>query len=162
MTNFCHKKIKKGQFFSYDAIVAGILFVLLLTLLYNYWNSLRTTISVRIDDASRIALSVSNILLTPGYPMNWNASNFNQIGLAKDYNTIELSEEKVSNLSFLSYTDYSKMKEKLGVGPYDIYITVGDASIGMPPLENVSTKVTIKRPVIYKEAIRTLYITIWR
>lgn len=151
---------KKGQFFSYDAIVAGVLFILLLTILYNYWNSLRTAVSVRIDDSSRIALSVSNVLLTPGYPLDWNSSNFNQIGLAEDYNTIKLSEAKVSNLSLISYVNYELMKEKLGVGPYEIYIKIGDEGIGNSPL-NPTSKVTVTRPAIYKGSLNNISVTIW-
>ncbi|MCX8202558.1 MAG: hypothetical protein N3G74_02005 [Candidatus Micrarchaeota archaeon] len=151
----------KGQFFSYDAIVAGILFILLLTLLYNYWNSLRTTVSVRIDDASRIALSVSSMLLTPGYPLDWNATNFNQIGLAEHHNTIRISEAKVSNLSILSYTSYQTVKERLGIGPYEFFITIADVAIGSAPTGTVLSKVTIVRPVIYKDQLQNLSVTIW-
>ncbi|MEM3455097.1 MAG: hypothetical protein QXT72_00860 [Candidatus Micrarchaeia archaeon] len=153
-------RTKKGQFFSYDAIVAGVLFILLLTILYNYWNSLRTAVSVRIDDSSRIALSVSNMLLTPGYPLDWNSTNFNQIGLTEDYNTIKINEAKVSNLTLISYINYELMKERLGVGPYEIYITIGDEIIGIAPL-NPTSKVTISRPAIYKDRLENLSVTIW-
>ncbi len=153
------KGFRKGQFFSYDGIVAGILFILLLTLLYTYWNSLRSTISVRIDDSTRIAMSVSTLLLTPGNPVNWNYTNFNQLGLTVGANTIRISEEKVGNLSLVAM-DYNKLKEKLGVGPYEISIQIGTEVIGLPPSGETS-KVTISRPVIFRDSLQNLSVTIW-
>ena len=155
-------KSKKGQFFSYDAIVAGLLFILLLSLLYIYWNSLRTTISINIDDSTRIALDVSDMLLTPGYPLNWDSTNFNQLGLTKDYNTIVIDENKVGNLSTIGLYNYTLLKQKLAVGPNEIYIKIGTGiTIGMQP-EASTSLVTITRPAVYKGNLTNLSITIWR
>lgn len=150
-------KMLKGQFFSYDAVVAGILFILLLTLLYNYWNSLRATISVRMDDATRIALDVSDMLLTPGSPIDWNSTNYNQLGLAAQYNSIEINESKLSELQKIEYTT---LKQKLGVGPYELFIELNDTKIGLPSSGSVSS-ITIKRPVIYQNSLQNLSVTIW-
>jgi len=147
----------KGQFFSYDAVIAGILFILLLTLLYNYWNSLRATISVRMDDAIRIALDVSDMLLTPGFPIDWNSTNYNQLGLLIQYNSIEVNETKLEELAKIEYT---MLKQKLGVGPYELYIQLNSTSIGLSPSDSVSI-VTIKRPVIYQNKLQNLSVTIW-
>ena len=61
----------KGQYFSMDAIVASVIFVLALSLLMSHFFSLRAQNDSRssylIDDAYRI----SGILLGPGDPSRW-------------------------------------------------------------------------------------------
>ena len=148
----------KGQFFSYDAIVAGLLFILLLTLLYTYWNSLRSTISVKIDDVTRIAMDASNLLMTPGFPNDWTSGNYNQIGLTADYNSIVIDGRKVESLRSITP---DMIRQKLAVSPYYVYIEVGELDpIGYAP-DNALSKVTIKRPVILDDELVNLSITVW-
>ena len=88
-------RTKKGQFFSYDAIVAGLMFTVLLTVLYVYWSSLRATVFTQIDDMFRTAIGVSNLLLTTGNPTDWSESNVMQVGLTTRINSLELDTNKV-------------------------------------------------------------------
>ncbi len=148
---------RKGQFFSYDAIVAGLMFILLLTLLYTYWNSLRSTISVRIDDVTRIAMDASNLLMTPGFPINWDSSNYNQIGLTSSYNSICIEQTKINSLNEIPY---ETIKQKLAIAPYDFYLQIGDEEVGFPP-DNALSKVTINRPILLNDKLVNLSLTVW-
>jgi len=95
--------------------------------------------------------------LTPGSPMNWNSTNYNQLGLAAQYNSIEINESKLSELQKIEYTT---LKQKLGVGPYELFIELNDTKIGLPSSGSVSS-ITIKRPVIYQNSLQNLSVTIW-
>lgn len=151
------ERCRKGQFFSYDAIVAGLLFILLLTLLYTYWNSLRSTISVKIDDITRIAMDASNLLMTPGFPYDWTSSDYNQLGLASGYNSIYLDSQKIGSLQEVPY---ETIRQKLAISPYDFYLEIGNETAGIIP-EGALSKVTIRRPVVLDNELTNLSLTVW-
>jgi len=103
----------KGQYFSFDAIVATVIMVLAATTLVAYWFGVQSVVESRNNpmyaDASRIAES----LLSPGVPGNWqvgaqengNLAGAWQVGLAKDYSNLnELDKEKISALRLLAET----------------------------------------------------------
>lgn len=158
---------KKGQFFSYDAIVAGLMYAVLLTILYVYWSSLRSTMFTQIDGMFSTSMAVSNLLLTTGNPVNWTASNVNQIGLTTGFNSLELDPNKVAYFQFLansSLSSYYNTSSRIGVAPYQFYITI-DANppidIGNPPLPTATGQISIVRPVIYEGNSSNLTVTIW-
>ena len=88
----------KGQFFSYDAVVAGVLFAVLLSILFVYWTSLRSLVFTQIDDLFITSIEVSNSLLTPGNPAAWTTSTVQQIGITTDYNSMRIDNNKLLNL----------------------------------------------------------------
>lgn len=154
----------KGQFFSYDAIVAGLMYVLLLTLLYVYWSSLRATVFTQIDNLFRTALDVSNVVLMTGNPVNWTTTNFTQIGITSQPNSLNLDTNKVANLKSLASQNYDGIRSMIGAAPYQFYITINSTppvDIGIPSPANANGKVSIDRPVVYNGSASTLVITIW-
>jgi hypothetical protein len=154
-------KTYKGQFFSYDAIVAGVLFAVLLSILFVYWTSLRSLLFTQIDDMFRTSLELSNALLTPGYPADWTVSDVRQIGITTDFNSMRVDGAKLANLRNLSDTDYESMRSKLGLGPYQYRIVVGNVAIGPVPLADRQSRVTLVRPVVYENLPANLTITVW-
>lgn len=154
----------KGQFFAYDAIVAGALFAILLTVLFVYWDAIRSFVFVQIDDLFRVALRVSDVLMTPGNPQDWNAADVQQIGIAEYYGSARISESKLANLSILVEADYDRLKSMLALGIYDAYITVNSSDknigIGIPPA-GAKGEVSITKPVVYKNGPANLTVTIW-
>jgi hypothetical protein len=76
--------MKKGQYFSLDAIVASIIFLLALTMLLNHWYGVRSQIDSSSNYLQYEAHRISNILLSEGDPKNWYL--FEDGGL--DLNTI--------------------------------------------------------------------------
>ena len=55
----------RGQFFSYDAIIAGAIFLLSLALLMSYWQGTERQMET---DSSQEAVRLAGTLLTPGSP----------------------------------------------------------------------------------------------
>ena len=93
----------KGQYFSFDAIIATVIMVLAFSSLVAYWYGAQAVVESRtysrVADADRIAES----LLSPGSPADWNAAghplgDIRQLGIATSFGN-ELDMDKVDKLS---------------------------------------------------------------
>ncbi|MBI5158582.1 hypothetical protein HY992_00500 [Candidatus Micrarchaeota archaeon] len=124
---------KKGQFFSYDAIIGGVVFLVAVALLYSYWFGASPTMQKEARaDLVRETLRLSDALLTPGSPSDWHASatdieNAKQIGLMSSLEKNELSNEKMNALITYLTADftpnYKKLKQKLNFA-YEFNATI--------------------------------------
>ena len=141
--------------------MAGVLFAVLLSILFVYWTSLRSLVFTQIDDLFITSIEVSNSLLTPGNPAAWTTSTVQQIGITTDYNSMRIDNNKLLNLKQLSDSNYDSIRSKLGLGPYQYSITVGGVVIGVSPPADRKSKVTLVRPVVYQNQPANLTITIW-
>jgi len=166
----------KGQFFAYDAIIAGALFSILLALLFIYWTSIHSLVFNQVDDMYRVGLSMSDILLTPGSPSDWaqttgsppvwDQTKLHQIGLTDDFGSMTLNSTKVQRLQTYASSNYDTLKEKFGSGRYNFLIKIdtevagGDIELGRSP-ENPTGKITITRPVVYGGGPANMIIIIW-
>ena len=90
----------KGQYFSFDAIIATVIMVLAFSSLVAYWYGAQAVVESRtysrLADAERIAES----LLSPGSPANWDSqpiTGIRQIGIAASFGN-ELNMTKVNRL----------------------------------------------------------------
>jgi hypothetical protein len=142
------------------------MFAVLLTILYVYWSSLRATVSTQIDDMFRTAVDVSNLLLTPGNPVDWTNSTVKQVGLTARANSLELDTDKVGAfVTMATGQGYNDMRSKLGVAPYMFYIQIGNGmnvvNIGVNNTPDATGKITVVRPVIYGGRASNLTVTIW-
>jgi len=128
----------KGQYFSFDAIIATVIMVLAFSSLIAYWQGAQSVIgeraSNRLADANRIAES----LLSPGSPSDWengySISDVRQIGIAKSFGN-ELDAGKVyalANLASDATGDYEATGNLLRAGGnYYILIEQADDSHGV-------------------------------
>lgn len=57
----------KGQYFSFDAIIASIIFILTFMALLGYWFSVRSGLESQEADISREASRISDMMFTPSY-----------------------------------------------------------------------------------------------
>ena len=96
----------KGQYFSFDAIIATVIMVLAFSSLVAYWYGAQAVVESRtysrLADANRIAES----LLSPGSPSNWadgyhDMADVRQLGIAKGFNN-ELNKSKVAALEAIA------------------------------------------------------------
>ena len=167
MTNIRYKQgFKKGQFFSYDAIIAGALLSIMIALLFIYWSSAHSLVFNQVDDMYRAGISVSDTLLTPGSPENWNSGNVHQIGITDEFGSLKLNSTKVLDLYNYAASDYANTREKFGISRYDILIVIegfsvgGETNIGIVP-SNPTGQISIVRPVIYGGTPSKLTVTVW-
>ncbi len=128
---------KKGQYFSFDAIIATVIMVIAITSLVGYWIGTQNVMDSRANPFYPNALRVAESLLSPGVPENWADSsvelgNVRQIGLTNGFSN-ELNEHKVETLlsdASLS-SNYSYVGNLLRAqGNYFIEIQETDNSTG--------------------------------
>jgi hypothetical protein len=94
----------KGQYFSFDAIIAAVIMALAITSLLAYWYGAQSVIEARNSMLHKDALRIAESLLSPGVPANWSQEqldNIYQIGLAEGYGNV-LNQSKVSKLKTLA------------------------------------------------------------
>jgi hypothetical protein len=116
----------KGQYFSFDAIIASVIFVLALVALLSYWHSVRSFLEYQNDPLSKEAIRVSNLLFVPGSPSS-DCASMSGFGLANSY------EDRRVNASIIHCINATKdeawLKTALGT-PYNVSIKVIKVSDG--------------------------------
>jgi hypothetical protein len=167
----------KGQYFSFDAVIATVIMVLAFSSLVAYWHGAQAVIDERsfsrLSDANRVA----EMLLSPGSPNGWQTetdlNNIRQIGIAKGFAN-ELDSAKVARLQYLAGT--SPTYEQSGnlmrtSGDYYILIERVDlpspppiiAQIGKYPIPANSTYVAIaNRGVTYDGHPARMRVFLWK
>ena len=96
----------KGQYFSFDAIIATVIMVLAFSSLVAYWYGAQSVMESRtysrLADADRIAES----LMSPGSPSGWANGSYSmgdvrQLGIATGFGN-ELDARKVAALEYIA------------------------------------------------------------
>lgn len=70
----------KGQYFSFDAIVGGTIFILTAIALFSYWNGINSSFDQTHDMLAREAFRISETMLTPvppGLSIGWRDQHIN-------------------------------------------------------------------------------------
>ncbi len=173
---FALRKKRKGQFFSYDAIVAGSIFVLVLGIFLFYWWGITQSISFERDDMQSEASRLGDTLLTPGNPASWapNCQTALSIGLAANYsstNVIDRSKIDALNNSCIDSfrgPGYNSTQQKLKI-TYDYELALANStgyiyrmpanSTNLPTARNV---VTSERIVLFNNQTAVLRVTLYR
>ena len=92
----------KGQYFSFDAIIATVIMVLAATSLLAYWYGAQAVLDSRTGSMYSDSLRIAGSLLSPGSPSNWadqpDLSSVKQIGLSDDFSN-KLNRSKIEKLS---------------------------------------------------------------
>ena len=128
----------KGQYFSFDAIIAAAIFILAVALLLNYWYGVRAVTQSQTRHLGTQAIAMSDTILSDGVPANWydDIHTAKTPGLLTDgvLNTTKLRRfEQNSELDPLNYT---RLKELFGLsGEYFVtimpYDSFGNAECGL-------------------------------
>ncbi|MCX8194748.1 MAG: hypothetical protein N3G22_01420 [Candidatus Micrarchaeota archaeon] len=119
--------LKKGQYFSFDAIVAAVIGIIALSTLIAYWSGAQSAVDSRALPLHSEAARMSAALLSPGEPANWTnflppsggiGGNIRQVGIA-------------SQSGVLNRTKVNALIDRIGVigGPsspkYPAYLELG-------------------------------------
>ncbi|NYZ79119.1 hypothetical protein H0N99_03135 [Candidatus Micrarchaeota archaeon] len=142
--------MRKGQVWSYDLVIASIIFVLAMAVLAFFWWSVRTNMSEDKEAIIRESFKVSDMLMSPGIPQNWSMlvnlsnqstwSNVQGIGLAESWTNSSLSVDKVYKLINMSSVNSSLVQNKLR-SRYNFYLqfvflNTSNNSVEQPVLMN--------------------------
>ncbi len=119
---------RKGQYFSFDAIVASVIFVLTLVMLLSYWHSVRTYLDYQANDISKDASRISDMLFTP--PTGDCTTGITRLGLASSWSDPRMNLTQLQcTISALKTSD--EVKAALG-SSYNVSIVVTDLSYETP------------------------------
>lgn len=113
----------KGQYFSFDAIIATVIFILALLALLSYWHSLRTSLDVQSGDITKEAIRISDALLTPGYDPRVEVARdcaaMTQLGLGVSWSDKRIDNDKFQCAKGLRDDLSSKL-----TSPYSVSVEV--------------------------------------
>lgn len=151
---------RKGQIFTTDLIVAGVVFLFIITFTSIYSNEISYRVALIEEEEARenAALGVMDLLmLTPGKPANWEKfSDLNRVAsIGVAYAIGGIDEEKFAHLVDMNNTHYEAITYLLGAGAYGVNISVLSlqnrqvrAEFGTEPLptDNITS---VSRPAFY-------------
>ena len=109
----------KGQYFSFDAIIAAVIFVLALVALLSYWHSVRSFLDYQNDPLSKESIRVSNMLFMPPSPDN-ACGSMETLGLISDWNDRRVDSEV---LECAALQDQAWIRDHVRT-PYGVIINV--------------------------------------
>ena len=115
-------RTKKGIYFSFDAIIASVIFILTLISLLSYWYAIRESVQRSDSLIAEEALRISDLLYS---------YSFDKFGFANDSATNILDVEKIEKYQ----KDSQGIREDVG-SIYDIYIKFDLKSVGNFGFEN--------------------------
>lgn len=153
-----HKK--RGQAWSFDLLIAGILFMGGIVAFYLYARSgpadAEATITYLKDAGEAISLS----LMSEGLPEDWDGVNVVKIGLLTES---KIDEDKLTRFTTLASSDYERTQQLFGTTAH-YYVNLSDTpevqGIGREPL-NYSNLFRVTRFSVYKNTPVTLQIYVW-
>lgn len=166
-------KKSHGQVFSAELVMASGFFIAAFVALYMAWNSMYWSFIEEQNDISlkTVLFGIADMaVMSPGEPTNWESSameNASSIGLA--FSPGRLSSAKLAALQSLNTTQYDSVKERMGAGSSDVFISVADSvstlySFGTPADSNTSmvSAFSTQRLALLNGNIVTVNVQVWR
>ena len=106
----------KGQYFSFDAIIAAVIFMMAIVMLLGYWHSVKSFLEYQSGAVSREALRVAASLFIPAFPEGADCGRMVNLGFATSWNDRRVNETVITCSA--AQPDYW-LKEKFS-SPYNI------------------------------------------
>ncbi|MFA5060867.1 MAG: hypothetical protein WC494_00950 [Candidatus Pacearchaeota archaeon] len=161
---------KRGQAWGVDLIIAMIIISIgiIFFLLYSSNNFISSKESYEIIYYE--GKSISDKILSEGYPKNWNSSNVVSIGLTTNN---KIDQDKLEEFYEMSQKDYPRTKKIFGT-KYDYYFSVeGNLTVNSTEIQgfgkpgvniteiNPKNLIKINRISIYKNKLVKISVYIW-
>lgn len=152
---------KFAQIWQFDFIFA--LFLVIATVVVTYQYTTHTNPTETLDDLSSNAFYLSESLLGPGIPNNWNATNVEQIGLSSN---LTLDKRKITELYKMPDT---LRRLKFGVDQ-NVYLVITNRSQNLTfngkdyvgaPLINARQSAIATRYAVLDGYLVTLQVMVW-
>ncbi len=160
------KNQKRAQAWGFDLMIASIIFLAGIILFYLYAFNTPNESENIINSLSYEGNVVSNIILSEGFPENWDGSNVISPGILTNN---KINQTKLETFYNFVVGDYSRSKAALNT-KYNYYVylsenfTIGGNQvdgIGSKPL-NPKNLIRIQRFTIYNNKPITFNIEIWQ
>jgi len=120
---------RKGQYFSFDAIIASVIFMIAVVMLLSYWHSVKTFLEYQSGDMSREAMRIAAMLLSPpspSYALGNNCGSMQSIGLVNSFVDKTINESTLECLQSQQQANSNFLKSKFAT-PYNVAISVTKA-----------------------------------
>jgi hypothetical protein len=117
---------RKGQYFSFDAIIASVIFMIAVVMLLSYWHSVKTFLEYQSGDMSREAMRIAAMLLSPpspSYALGKNCGSMQSIGLVNSFVDKTINESTLECLQSQQQANSTFLKSKFAT-PYNVAISV--------------------------------------
>jgi hypothetical protein len=121
----------KGQYFSFDAIIGAVIFIMALVALLSYWHSVKSYLDYQNDPLSTETVRVANLLFTPPEFTPSTSSDCAQLttlGFAMSWNDSRVNQSLITCAAGLAEP---KLQQDLGTS-YNVSINVTDISSAQP------------------------------
>ncbi|MDD5171806.1 MAG: hypothetical protein PHF60_02105 [Candidatus ainarchaeum sp.] len=119
----------KGQYFSFDAIIASVIFILALVALLSYWHSVKSFLDYQDDPLSREAVRLSNLFFTPPSPSS-DCGTMDQLGFAISWDDRRVNSSILECAETQAAISQEWLKERLGAESYGISLKVTNLDTG--------------------------------
>ena len=146
--------MRKAQFFSAESIINIVLFTAIFSFLIFAINN-KTKQFIESTETDYLIVKSNNVInlltQTPGYPINWNKSNFTDLGLSNYYKII--NPEKLSNFIYLLNNNNSLVLESFSIENNALYFSIeylnGSTIASYKPSKDYKNVLITKRKVLY-------------
>lgn len=115
----------KGQYFSFDAIVASVIFVLALMALLSYWHGVRSYLDYQNSDVQKEAVRISNLLFTPPQASAYllDCDNVERMGFSDSWNYGVVNWTLLDLAQDCTDADAQWLRQRLS-SPYNLTMTI--------------------------------------
>jgi len=138
----------RGQYFSFDAIVATVIMVIAISSLLAYWIGVQSVVDSRASPLYSDAMRIADSIISPGQPQDWPSSlpagggignGVYQLGLSSGFSNrlnrtkLNAAVERVGSITGPLDAKYSAYLEagRIMRAPSDYYILVESADPGI-------------------------------
>ena len=136
-----------------------------ITIYFEFTNNLSTDSEEEINEMVLDAKTISNSLMSKGYPTDWNVTTVQKIGLTNG--NYRINQTKIESFANITVADARSMFDtrfnyyvQLKMQNGTIIKINGNDGIGTP-VNTTSKLVQITRAVIYDSSITRLVIQLW-
>jgi hypothetical protein len=166
---------KRGQMWSMDLVIAIIIFFVGIVFLYMYAVNISEKSQETMDSLNYDGNTISNFILSEGYPENWNKTNFSIPGILTNG---KINQTKLDSFYTISQENYTGIRNNFNTY-YDFYFYFPNSTmmingverdgIGNPNINrntistvyNPDNLIRITRFTIYNNKVVKFYLYIW-
>lgn len=167
----------KGQYFSFDAIIATVIMVIAFTALISYWYGVQSVVDSRTSNLHMDALRVAESLMSQGYPSDWeNKSKYTDLGGVRQIGLMSQSSPELSKAKLMVLQEYSLNESMSGrasrlmraTASYHIFVEAPDGfstsayDIGRPPSGSAKEVAIVHRAATLGGRAVKITVTLWR
>jgi hypothetical protein len=118
----CRDDVMKGQYFSFDAIIASVIFLMAIVLLLSYWHSIKTFLDYQTSDVMRESMRIASLLFVPP-DGSLSCTGVNELGFALSWDDRRVDQSAIDVASGCAAAESEWLKLRLST-PHEVYIKV--------------------------------------